>query len=116
VTAKGLTWTRGAPAHFASSNKVRRGFCPQCGTPLTYEYEGGVELAIAAFDRADEIVPVIQLATESRLSWADGLPSLPTRSAQEAADVASFYSGIMSRQHPDHDTDVWSPTTTHSAQ
>ena len=27
VTANELTWTLGAPAHFASSNKVRRGFC-----------------------------------------------------------------------------------------
>ncbi|WP_373461875.1 GFA family protein [Sphingomonas sp. SORGH_AS_0879] len=28
-----VTWTRGQPAHFQSSNKVRRGFCRTCGTP-----------------------------------------------------------------------------------
>jgi hypothetical protein len=109
VTANGLTWTRGNPRHFASSNKVRRGFCADCGTPLTYEYEGGTELAIAAFDRAAEIAPVIQLAVESRLPWGESLPGLPTRSAAEAAKVAGFYASIVSYQHPDHDTDHWLP-------
>jgi hypothetical protein len=37
VTAKGLVWTKAEPARFQSSNKARRGFCPQCGTPLTFE-------------------------------------------------------------------------------
>jgi hypothetical protein len=109
VTAKGLAWTRGGPAYFASSNKVRRGFCAQCGTPLTYEYDDAAELAIAAFDRAGEIVPVIQLARESRLPWADNLPGLPTRTAEESAKVAPFYAGIVSHQHPDHDTAEWPP-------
>jgi hypothetical protein len=109
VTAHGLVWTRGNPRHFASSNKVRRGFCADCGTPLTYEYEGGTELAIAAFDRAAEIAPVIQLAVESRLPWTEGLPDLPTRSATEAAKVTGFYASIVSYQHPDHDTDHWQP-------
>lgn len=109
VTANGLQWTRGAPRHFQSSNKVRRGFCADCGTPLTYEYEGGVELAIAAFDKAAEIAPVIQLAVESRLPWVDSLASLPTRSGAEAARVAGFYASIVPYQHPDHDTPAWPP-------
>src|SRR6185295_11945689 len=33
-----LTWTRGAPAIFRSSNFVERGFCNQCGTQLTYAF------------------------------------------------------------------------------
>lgn len=109
VTAHDLVWTRGRPRHFASSNKVRRGFCGDCGTPLTYEYDGAIELAIAAFDRAAEIAPVIQLAVESRLPWVDELPTLPTRSEAEAAKVAGFYASIVSYQHPDHDTVGWSP-------
>jgi hypothetical protein len=110
VTAQGLEWTRGALKHFQSSNKVRRGFCADCGTPLTYEYEGGIEVAIAAFDNASEIAPVIQLAVESRLPWFDALASLPTRSENEAARVAPFYASIVSHQHPDHDTAAWPPT------
>jgi hypothetical protein len=39
-----LTWTRGALKKFKSSNFVERGFCEQCGTPLTYEAPDGVAL------------------------------------------------------------------------
>ena len=92
----------------SSTGRPYSGGC-QCGTPLTYEYEGGTELAIAAFDRAAEIAPVIQLAVESRLPWVDGLSMLPTRGEAEAAKVAGFYASIVSYQHPDHDTERWPP-------
>jgi len=105
VTAKGLTWTRGAPKHFRSSNKVQRGFCADCGTPLTYEPDGlSPEVAICALDDPSAVPPVIQVGTESRLPWCDGLLALPGRSDAELAKVDVFYRGIVSNQHPDHDT------------
>jgi hypothetical protein len=107
VTANGLTWTRGAPKVFQSSNQVRRGFCADCGTPLTFEYSGGMELAIAAFDRANDIAPTVQLAHDDKLPWADSLANLPKRPEQERAKAAAWQASIVSRQHPDHDTDVW---------
>ncbi len=105
VTAHDLTWTRGAPSHFASSDTVRRGFCRDCGTPLTFEDGASVDVAIAAFDRAQEIVPVIQLAAEARLRWLDDLALIPGPNPDEAARQESRYQRIVSRQHPDHDTD-----------
>jgi hypothetical protein len=105
VSAPGLVWTRGAPAHFRSSNRVRRGFCATCGTPLTFEPDRGpAELAIAAFDDPTPIRPVIQLAVESRLPWLAELDTLPGRDEAEAAQVAPYYASIRSMQHPDHDT------------
>lgn len=109
VTVHDLEWTRGAPRHFLSSNKVRRGFCGDCGTPLTYEYGGGTEVAIVAFDRAAEIAPVIQHARAARMPWSDGLLGLPVRTPEEEAEVAGFFAGIVSYQHPDHDTSEWPP-------
>ena len=102
VTARGLRWTRGQPKRFRSSNKVSRGFCGDCGTPLTYEPDGfDTEIAIATLDRPGEVAPVIQVGLESRLPWCDGLLSLPTRSLEEESNVAGFFSGIVSNQHPD---------------
>ena len=98
-------WTRGAPAHFQSSNKVRRGFCQACGTPLTFEYGDHVELSLGAFDQPQAIVPTVQLRTESRMSWfADlaGLEVVPPSQTPWQADIVSY-------QHPDHDTDTWPP-------
>ena len=107
---KHLTWTRGALKHFQSSNKVRRGFCEACGTPLTFEYNDEVtELAIGAFDDPEAAAPVIQMVRETRLSFIDRLADLPERSAKESAANAIWQSSIVSHQHPDHDTEVWPP-------
>ena len=110
VSADDLVITRGALKHFRSSNKVRRGFCADCGAPLTFEIDnGGTDMSIAAFDRAAEIAPVIQMARDTRLPWTDALPGLPERTPEEIAHVAKHYAGIISYQHPDHDTDHWPP-------
>jgi hypothetical protein len=109
VGGKTFAYTRGAPSYFLSSNKVRRGFCNRCGTPLTFETDSSVDFAIAAFDTPEKLPPVIQMAVDSRLVWVDHIASLPTRSAAEEAKVAPHYAGIVSNQHPDHDTDVWPP-------
>lgn len=109
VSPVGLRWTRGEPKRFQSSNRVSRGFCANCGTPLTYDYPGGVELALGAFDHPEAIPPVIQMAVESRMPFLAGLAALPTRPPAEQAKVDAFLASIVSFQHPDHDTEVWPP-------
>ena len=109
VTGIGIEWTRGAPKYFASSNQVRRGFCADCGTPLTYEYEEGIDLAIGAFDNPERVAPVIQLNPRDKLSFVDGIASLPTRPPGEDAATEAFFTTIVSHQHPDHDTAQWQP-------
>jgi hypothetical protein len=109
VTAKQIEWTRGAPKYFASSNLARRGFCGDCGTPLTFEYEGGIDIAIPAFDRPNDVPPIIQLAREVRISWSDTLATLPPRPAEEVLAAAAREAAIVSFQHPDHDTADWEP-------
>lgn len=108
--AEGLFWTRGAPKRFHSSNVAQRGFCADCGTPLTYETEGrAVEIAICAFDNPAQIAPALQLAMPSRLPWVDHLAGLPTRSAEEQAKREAHYARIVSYQHPDHNDPDWKP-------
>ncbi|MGG7517032.1 GFA family protein [Allorhizobium undicola] len=101
-----LTWTRGQPTLYRSSPKVKRGFCNKCGTPLTFQSDGGVELAIGAFDHPERIEPEIQVYHDKRLPYVDRLfdkPSLSTEVQQER------WASIESWQHPDHDTDRWPP-------
>ena len=102
VTAKGLRWVRGEPKRFRSSNKVSRGFCGDCGTPVTYEPDGfAPEVAIVTLDRPTEVAPVIQVGIEARLPWFTQLATLPTRTPEEEAKVAPFFADIVSNQHPD---------------
>jgi hypothetical protein len=107
VSGPNLRWTRGAPARFRSSNKVVRGFCAACGTPLTFEWgKQPAELSIGAFDDPTRIRPVIQMDMASRMPWFAELAGLPVRSDIEAPWLAE----VVSYQHPDHDTAVWPPT------
>jgi len=107
-----VEWTRGKPKHFQSSKVVRRGFCGDCGTPLTYEWDGKIDLAICAFDDPAAIAPEIQLAEESRLPWCDAAADLPTRTPAQKAKFAPMMAANPSYQHPDHDTSHWPPERT----
>lgn len=103
-----FSWTRGAPKHFQSSNKVRRGFCGACGTPLTFEWSDEVmELAIGAFDDPSEIRPVVQLAVDAALPWVGAIAGLPAVPASEGQAMQAHYDSVVSYQHPDHDTADW---------
>jgi hypothetical protein len=106
-----LTWTRGAPSRFQSSNEVQRGFCSACGTPLTFEYSAeAIDIAIGAFDRVAEIPPTVQLAPDAALPWVNDLPHLPVRDPAVSPGLAAHLADIVSNQHPDHDTAEWPPT------
>lgn len=98
-----LIWTKAEPKRFQSSNLVQRGFCPDCGTPLTYEAPDGVAVSIAAFDNPSEIAPVIQFGVEGKLPYVDHLSALPMRETLDDLEDAPFLNQLVSFQHPDHD-------------
>ena len=105
-----VEWTRGARKLFQSSDAIARGFCGDCGTPLTFEPVGGgkrVALALCAFDDPGAFPPGRQIGMETRLSWMEGVNAVPTLSAEDTAARAAKYPPAVSRQHPDHDTAVW---------
>lgn len=96
-----LAWTRGAPKTFASSTIAERGFCAECGTPLTYRILGRdrISVTIGCLDRPAVAAPEMQYGAESKLPWLDSIPLLPRR------DIEAFLGAdaVVSRQHPDHD-------------
>ena len=102
--------TRGELALFRSSDPTERGFCRDCGTPLTFRYVGTPRIAIAigSLDEPEKIPPLRQYGVEGRISWFGGLVALPGEVTTEddnpelAARIAE-----TSHQHPDHDTAAW---------
>ena len=104
-----LVWTRGEPRRFQSSNKVRRGFCGDCGTPLTFEYgERHVGLAVGALDRPAEVVFSEQLGSAARHPAFETLSDLPIHAPDEPR-AAAHLASIVSYQHPDQETADWTP-------
>ncbi len=79
-----VTWPEGDPAYFASSEGVRRGFCPACGTSLTYEgarWPDEVHLLAATLENPASVTPERHVYWAEHLPWmedGDGLPRLPT--------------------------------------
>ncbi len=109
VSAPDAIWTRGAPKWFASSSGARRGFCQNCGTPLAYETKYGLELAIGAFDDPQAVAPAVQVNARDKLALYDGLSTLPVHVSEPDGEWERFMAGLANYQHPDHDTDDWTP-------
>ncbi len=80
-----LRWTRGAPSIFKSSNLAERGFCNQCGTPLTYAFAGTgrISVAINSLDDPEAMPPTRQYGIESKVSWFDRIHALPAQRSEE---------------------------------
>lgn len=98
-----IEWTRGAPAHFHSSERVRRGYCADCGTPLTFETIKAKHLnvTIGSLDDPAAVKPVTQDGVEARIAWFAELHALPEIVTEDAVRV--------NHQHPDHETKAWPP-------
>jgi hypothetical protein len=81
-----IHWTgRVMPHERRSSPIARRSFCPECGTPMTLQYDKHPrEIAVHAgtLDRPETFPPTSHYGVEGRLSWAlcgDGLPEDETQ-------------------------------------
>ncbi|MCO4319777.1 GFA family protein [Phyllobacterium sp. 21LDTY02-6] len=107
VRGADFRWTRGEPKRFRSSNHVQRGFCADCGTPLTYEAPDGLAITIGAFDHPEELAPTVQWGIEGKLPYMDDLAGLPAFSTEGDPAAEAFVKTMVSYQHPDHDTDQW---------
>ena len=103
VTApkEGVEWPREEPSYFQSSVNIERGFCHRCGTPLTYRHPDGLEIAIGAFDDRSDLQPRIQVNYAARLPWVETIFDQPTL---DGPDFFARQEGIISFQHPDHET------------
>ena len=79
VAASELRFTSGEPRRFTSSAKAVRSFCPDCGTPLTFQHRdcpGEVDISTCSLDNPELVPPQDHTRMAGRLSWvhvADGL-------------------------------------------
>lgn len=98
-----LRWTRGALTIFKSSSLAERGFCNQCGTPLSYSFAGTGQISVAmnSLDNPELIRPTKQYGVESKVSWFDDIAALPAQKTDEWMD-AEVQARIVNCQHPDH--------------
>ncbi len=71
------------PATYASSAEARRGFCPSCGTPISFTADfipGLIDITIGSLDHPELLAPTLHYWCSRQLPWlhvADNLPRYP---------------------------------------
>jgi hypothetical protein len=84
VPKTSVVWGR-QPDRYRSSPIAQRGFCAQCGTPLTFEFDDGthIDLTVGSFDDAYRFKPKGHFARESwHEDWLD-TTALPAKRTEE---------------------------------
>jgi hypothetical protein len=110
VPVSALEVTRGTIAYFRSSDVVERGFCNQCGTPLTFHHIGRdkIDVSLGSLDDPSAVKPILQFGIEGRMPWFEELTALPGSVTEEDGDAATYERiRVTNHQHPDHDTAAW---------
>ena len=79
-----VAWER-EPVRYRSSPIAQRGFCPDCGSPLTFELDegDGMDLTVGSVDDPYRFRPVSHFAKESwHVAWLD-TGALPAKRTEE---------------------------------
>lgn len=96
-----FAWTHGSQGVFKSSALVERGFCRDCGTPLTFRYldRDRISVSLGSLDEPERVPPLHQHGLESRMPFLAALIDLPgTRTDED--NPPERMAGLRSLQHP----------------
>ena len=96
-----LEWVKGKPAIFPSSNLAERGFCRDCGTPLSFSYldpKARIYVTIGSLDDPEQAAIEIQYGVESKLSWVSFCEDVPGEITGGTPEEAQFFAGLKSNQ------------------
>lgn len=90
-----LRWLADSPAEFASSTVARRGFCRDCGTPLTFGYNESswICVTLGSLDDPAAVPPLIEHGIEARLPYLQARPD-----CQQEATGGRHLHGMVKQQ------------------
>jgi hypothetical protein len=106
VGKEDVVWERGEPAYFHSSRIARRGFCRECGTPLSFEYtdqKRSMDLSVGSLDEPGRMRPVEHCGFEGHVEsffTDDGLPRSRTEDSEEYVALWKGAHGEHSKPGP----------------
>jgi hypothetical protein len=104
VLKSDVQWIHGEPSQFRSSAAASRGFCPACGTPLTFAYDHTphMNISIGSLDNPRLATPQNQFGMEGCLPAFGTLHLLPGSRTEDDVPPEAL-ARMQSRQHPDQD-------------
>ena len=75
-----VRFDKARPQTYASSPEAKRGFCPACGTQISFTASflpRLIDIAIGSLDRPEAIRPTLHYWHDQHLSWAEFADDLP---------------------------------------
>ncbi|MBX9745897.1 MAG: GFA family protein [Hyphomonadaceae bacterium] len=96
-----FAWTKGEPAFFASSNLAERGYCRDCGTPLSFTYHmpaARMNVTIGSLDDPNAVPIVTQYGLESKLDWVTFCEDVAGEETGADPKAAEFFATMRSNQ------------------
>ena len=95
-----FTVTKGEVATYQSSNVAERGFCRDCGTPLTFAFHerDRMEVTTGSLDDPNGAPITEHFGVESRVSWLKLCDGLPEHRTQDSAESPVNQPGFASNQ------------------
>lgn len=86
VPSASLSWLIAEPSIRRSSPIASRGFCKDCGSPLTLRYDAAqneVAPHVGTFDEPAELEPQYNYGSSQRLGWVCSGVDLPDHDTEE---------------------------------
>lgn len=80
VNSSDVAVVKGKIKIFESTPGVRRGFCADCGSPLSYDsdrYDSYMQIYIGSFDEPERLRPQAHVHCEEGVSWFNTNDQLP---------------------------------------
>lgn len=77
-----LKFTGEEPTFFRSSAQAERSFCPDCGTALTYQYDGRmqeIDVALATLDDPGQLPIGVHVFANNAITWLEIDRHIPVR-------------------------------------
>lgn len=75
-----VTFSKGKPKHFKSSEEGQRGFCATCGTQISFTASylpNLIDISIGSLDDPEAVTPMFHYWYSKHLSWAEYADNLP---------------------------------------
>lgn len=68
-------YVKGAPTWYTSSQRAKRGFCSQCGSPVAFQPIGAEDdycaIWLGTLDQPEAFKPTVYWHPESKIPWVD---------------------------------------------
>lgn len=96
-----VAWKR-EPDRYASSVLAHRGFCRECGTPLTFEYDEGsenIDLTVGSFDDPSRFKPTTHFGAENMHRQWLNTTGLPETRSDEYAPLVAKWAAVQDQDH-----------------